>query len=104
VQKQVRAGTVNCNESKAPVGIPRFQCTGGHLFPLFQPELDHAADGGLGFRWNVRLFAARAKHPLRADYLHQSFIRAKPSLYAIRRPRLLSSIGHFAFPSRSLRQ
>src|SRR6202021_144286 len=65
------------------------------LFPLFQPELDH---GGLGFRWNVRLFAARAKHPLRADYLHQSFVRAKPSLYSIRRPRLLFSIGHFPFP------
>ena len=68
-----------------------------------QPDLDRAADS-LGLCWNVRLFAARAKHPLRADYLHQSFVRAKPSLYSIRWPRLLSSIGHLAFPSRSLRQ
>jgi hypothetical protein len=71
---------------KTPLGI---------LFTLFQPELDHAADGGLGFRWNVRLFAAGAKHPFSANYLHQSFVGAKSSLYSISRPRLLFSIGHF---------
>src|ERR1700733_12822989 len=79
-----------------------FNVPAGILFPLFQPDLDRAADGGLGFRWNVRLFAACAKHPLRADYLHQSFVRAKPPLYSIRGPRLLSSIGHFAFPPHKL--
>jgi hypothetical protein len=77
-----------------------FNVPAGILFPLFQPELDHAADGGLGFRWNVRLFAAGAKHPFSANYLHQSFVSAKSSLYSISGPRLLFSIGHFAFPHR----
>jgi hypothetical protein len=79
-----------------------FNVPAGILFPLFQPDLDQAADGGLGFRWNVRLFAARAQHPFSANYLHQSFARAKSSLYSIRRPTLLFSIGHFAFPHREL--
>jgi hypothetical protein len=50
-----------------------FNVPAGILFPLFQPDLDRAADGGLGFRWNVR----------------------ESSLYSITRPRLLFSIGHF---------
>jgi hypothetical protein len=49
-----------------------FNVPAGILFPLFQPNLDRA-DGGLGFRWNVR----------------------ESSLYSITRPRLLFSIGHF---------
>ena len=50
-----------------------FNVPAGILIPLFQPDLDRAADGGLGFRWNVR----------------------ESSLYSITRPRLLFSIGHF---------
>ena len=54
-----------------------FNVPAGILFPLFSPDLDLAADEGLGFRWNVRLFAAGAKHPFSANYLRQSFVRAK---------------------------
>ena len=71
-----------------------FNVPAGILFPLFQPNLDRA-DGGLGFRWNVRLFAACAKHPFSANHLHQSFVYTESSLYSITRPRLLFSIGHF---------
>src|ERR1700733_12231710 len=80
---------------------PRHVVDPRSLFRL-QPDLDEAADGGLGFRWNVRLFAAGEKYPLGTNDFHQSFARAESSLYSISRPRLLSSIGHFAFPHREL--
>jgi hypothetical protein len=44
VQKRIRSAVVAFDEPEAPVGVPRFQCTGGQ-FSLFQPDLDQAADG-----------------------------------------------------------
>jgi hypothetical protein len=67
-------------------------------FPFFSPDLDQATDGGLWFRWNVILFAAGAKHSFSANYLDQSFVCTESSLYSISKPRLVFSIGHFAFP------
>jgi hypothetical protein len=60
-----------------------------------EPEFDQPPDG-LGFRWIVELFAARAERVFIASHLYQSFIPAKLSLYSISGPRLLFSIGQLA--------
>jgi hypothetical protein len=53
-------------------------------FPFALSKLDQVADG-LGFRWNVLLFAAREKHPsARISSIKASSAR---SLYSITRPR-----------------
>jgi hypothetical protein len=56
-----------------------------------------SAPDGLGSHQNVRLLAAREKHPLRAHYLYHCFVRTKLSLYLCSRPALLVLIAHFAF-------
>jgi hypothetical protein len=70
-------------------------------WPHLQPELDQTADD-FGFCRDVWLSAARAKHPFGTNYLHQSFVRAKSPLYSISRPRLPSSMCHFAVTPREL--
>jgi hypothetical protein len=47
VKKNVWSARIILDEAESAVCVPHFQCTGGHLLSLLQPELDQAADGFL---------------------------------------------------------
>jgi hypothetical protein len=42
-KKRIRSAVVAFDQPEAPVGIPRFQYTGGHSIFLFLPDLDQSA-------------------------------------------------------------
>jgi hypothetical protein len=55
VKKNVWSARIILDEAESAVCVPHFQCTGGHLLSLLQPERDEAADR-FCTRGLVRLF------------------------------------------------